>query len=216
MNPDSVTNCQRCNSILERGYSSRYIDNKCIEVICFTCDKKETMEDYLKDKIITTRILMDSMLEVYRHVDGDIENEKKLTDLLFKSQGDESLTAKIEIQIASAKIQKKIKEFESKIWFNGLQEQVLKTKCRGVSAKLKTHNKFCVLTWTCAGRTMITIEDNDSSVTCVADETSKDSRTGFHGIRAKASDALDLIDLAIELYENKTLKFKDDDKVGMI
>ncbi len=215
MNPEKVTNCQRCNSILEHGYSGRYIDNKCIEVICFKCDKKETMEDYLKDKIITTRVLMDSMLAVHRHVDGDIDDVEKLSKLLKLNFSDDMI-AKIEIQIASAKIQKKIKEFESKIWFNGLQEQVLKTKCRGVSAKLKTHNKFCVLTWTCAGRTMITIEDNDSSVTCVADETSKQSRTGFHGIRAKASDALDLIDLAIELYENKTLKFKDDDKVGMI
>jgi hypothetical protein len=213
MNPDNVKSCMRCDSDLERGYSSRYVNNECKEVICFKCDKKETLSDFLKTKVLTTRLIMDNSMDLFYYVES-IRDPKRIQIQDLSEL--ESLKTKLEIQIASLKIQEKIKAFEKKVWFAGLQEKVLATKCRGVSAKLKTHCYLSVLTYTIAGRTMITIEDKDSSVTCVADETSKESRTGLQGINAKLNDGLDLMDLAIELYENKTLKFKDDDKVGMI
>lgn len=214
MNPDNVKNCMRCSSSLERGYSSRYSGDVCKEVICFKCDKKETMEDYLKDKVLTTRLIMDNSLELFHILEASREPRRIHVD---DPVALEEVKVRCEIQIASNQIQQRVKQFESKVWFKGLQEQILATKCRGVSAKLgKKHNNFCVLTWTCAGRTMITIEDDNASVTCVADETSKDSRTGFHGVRANIGEALFLFDEAIRLYENGTLKFKDDDKVSMI
>lgn len=215
MNPDNVKNCMRCNTDLERGYSSRYVNNECKEVICFKCDKKETMEDHLKDGIITTRLMMDCMMDVYKLVDGDVHNEDKLLALLRQDHAVE-MKAKIKVQLATTQIQSKIKEFETRVWFSGVQAQVLATKCRGVCAKLgKKYNNFCVLTYSICGRTMITIEDDKASVTCVADETSKESRTGLHGINATGDEAIRLISQAIKLYEDKTLKFKDDDKVGM-
>lgn len=214
MKPDDVTNCMRCSSSLERGYSSRYSGDVCKEVICFKCDKKETMEDYLKDKVLTTRLIMDNSMELFHTLEASREPRRIHIDSITSL---EEIKTRCEIQIASLKIQEALKEFESKVWFEGLQEQILATKCRGVSAKLgNKYNNFCVLTWTCAGRTMITIEDDDASVTCVADENSKESRTGFHGVRANIGEALFLIDQAIKLYEDGTLKFKDDDKVSMI
>lgn len=216
MNPDDIKNCMRCEADLEQGYSSRYRNNKCIEVICFKCDKKESISDHMKTGVITTHLMMDCMMDVYRLVDGDVHDEDKLLALLRQDHNDE-VKAKIKVQLASTQIQSKIKEFETRVWFSGVQAQVLATKCRGVCAKLgKKYNNFCVLTYSICGRTMITIEDDKASVTCVADETSKESRTGLHGINATGEEAIRLISQAIRLYEDKTLKFLDDDKVGML
>jgi hypothetical protein len=225
MNPDSVTNCMRCGTDLERGYSSRYVGNECTEVICFKCDKKESTSDFMKTGVITTHFMMDCMLEVYDllkrlpsefHGSWDTHDEAKLTQLLDLDLTEEQ-KAKVHVQIATARICNKVKEFESKVWFKGLQDQILaEKKERGISARLgKKHKNFKVMTWTGMGRTMITIEDDEASVTCVADETSKESRTGFHGISATGEQALALYDKAIALYEDGTLKFKVDKKVSL-
>ena len=222
MKPDDVTNCMRCNDSLERGYSSRYVNNECKEVICFECDKEESLNDYMKTGIITTNFMMeclmsafDVMRERFGRCNYDAHNEEQLLECLAQDYP-ETTKAKLRVQLVTTKLQSIIKEFDARVWFKGLQEQIHDTKCRGVSAKLgKKYDNFCVLTWTCAGRTMITIEDDNASVTAVADETSKESRTGLHGIRATGEQALALIDKAISLYEEGTLKFKDDEKVSM-
>jgi hypothetical protein len=222
LHPDNVTNCMRCNNTLERGYSSRWVGDECKEVICFKCDKVESLADHMKTGIITTNFMMESLMSVMttmREAFGvevyDAHNEDQILDLLGRDYPD-TTKAMLRVQLTTARLQKKIKKFDSEVWFKGLQDQIHDTKCRGVSAKLgKKYDNFCVLTWTCAGRTMITIEDDNASVTAVADETSKESRTGLHGIRATGEQALALIDKAISLYKEGTLKFKDDEKISM-
>ena len=223
MNPDTVTHCMRCTESLERGYSSRWVGDECKEVICFKCDKKESLAEHMKTGIITTNFMMDCLMstfdimrDAYGRSNYDTHDEDQLLELLNRDYPEET-KAKLRVQLATTRIQSKIKDFDAKVWFKGLQNQIHGTTCRGVSAKLgKKQKNFCVLTWTCAGRTMITIEDDDASVTAVADEDSKESRTGLHGIRATGEQALALIDRAISLFEDGTLKFKDDDKVSMI
>jgi hypothetical protein len=225
MKPDDVTNCMRCTNTLDRGYSARWSNNECKEVICFDCDKKESFEDHMKTGIITTHFMMDCLMasmdimrDHFGRANYDPHDEKQILELLALDSRDlnDASKAKLRVQLATARLQNKIKEFDHRVWFKGLQDQILATKCRGVSAKLgKKHKNFCVLTWTCAGRTMITIEDDDAMVTAVADETSKESRSGLHGINAAGEQALELVNRAISLYESGVLKFKDDDKVGM-
>lgn len=223
MNPDSVTNCMRCDESLERGYSTRFSKNECKEVICFKCDGQENLDDYMKDGIIRTHFMMDCMLscfDIMRPIFGrgyqDPNDESQVLETLGHDIPDTD-KIKLRVQLASIRIQNKIKEFDAKVWFKGLQDQIHATECRGVSAKLgKKHDNFCVLTWTCAGRTMITFEDDHAMVTAVADEDSKESRTGLHGICATGEQAIALIEKAITLFENGTLKFKDDEKVSMI
>lgn len=222
LNPDSVTNCMRCNDPLDRGYSSRWVGDECKEVICFKCDKVENLDDHLKTGIITTQFMMDCLMSsfdimrpVYGRGNFDPQDEAQVLEVLNGNLSDTD-KAKMRVQLATTRIQKKIKEFDAKVWFKGLQDQIHATTCRGVSAKLgKKHDNFCVLTWTCAGRTMITIEDDNAMVTAVADESSKESRTGLHGIRATGEQAIELINRAISLFEAGTLKFKDDKKVSM-
>lgn len=224
MKPDDVTNCMRCSDSLERGYSSRWKGDECKEVICFKCDKKEKMQEYLKDQVITSHFMLDCSLSVYdlmrKATNGnsgayDCHDLDKLNSLLSLNLSTED-KAKVQVQIYTTKIQNKFKEFESKVWFKGLQEKILATNERGVSAKLgKKEKNFCVLTWTGAGRTMLTIEDDDASVTAVAADNSKESTMGYHAITATGEQALALIDKAIRLYEDGTLKFDIDKKVSL-
>lgn len=223
IHPDNVTHCMRCQADLERGYSSRWVGDECKEVICFKCDKVESLDDHMKTGIITTNFMMDCLMsafdimrERFGRSNYDTHDEGQLLECLAADYP-ETTKAKLRVQLATTRIQTKIKQFDAKVWFKGLQEQIHNTQCRGVSAKLgKKYDNFCVLTWSCAGRTMITIEDDHASVTAVADEDSKESRTGLHGIRATGEQALALIDKAISLFEDGTLKFKDDKKVSMI
>jgi hypothetical protein len=176
----------------------------------------ETFDLYKKDKRLTMNLVMDNNMKLW-DISRDLLYSPNNTDLLdaLRKDADEELNNRIDIGLATIKIRNKIKEFEAEIWFKGLQERVLATRDRGVSAHTKKNNNFCVLTYTMCGRTMITIEDDRNSVTCVADETSKESRTGFHGINATGEDAIALIDLAINLYKNNKLSFEIDKKVSM-
>jgi len=179
----------------------------------------------MKTGVITTHFMLDCQMDIYDLFrdqypgptgSRDVHDEGKLIEML-RLPLDKERMAKLHVQIATARICNKVKEFEARVWFKGLQDMILaEKKARGISAKLgKKHKNFCVLTWTGMGRTMITIEDDDASVTCVADETSKESRTGFHGIRATGAQALALYDKAIALYEDGTLKFTTDEKVSL-
>lgn len=199
-----VQNCQNCKVSLENSYRI-YTNQECTEAICHECDDKEMLENYLKDRVVTSSFMLNNTAFLWK-----IKNDSGLpSDQLLL------LKERIDVQLAINSLKKKIKEFEKKVWFSGLQDLILKSgSCKGFSAKLDTHNNFCVLTYTMAGRTMITFEDKTSFVTIVADQTSKESRTGLNGLCSTGDHAIELIDLAISLYENGNLKFVDDDKVG--
>lgn len=210
--PES-TNCDVCNASLDNGYSYHYKGDKLVKALCFTCDQQETFNLYIQNKRLNTRLILDNSLKLYRlnkNYDVDDEILEKM-----KNGADEILSHRIDIAQATNNLKKKIKEFEMEVWFKGLQNMVLGTNKRGISAKTDSHNKFHILTYTMAGRTMITIGDNNNSVTCIADESSKESRTGFHGIDATAEDALGLVQLAINLYKNQTIVFEIDNEVSM-
>src|SRR5271154_1720649 len=123
---DEPTNCQTCNASLERGYSSRYRGDKLISVICFGCDRKETMQNYLKTKVLTTRLIEDNEMQLYRFDDNNYQDKKTFPP--------EELKTRLEIRSAYQKIVGKIEEFERKVWFSGVQGTVKFSKVKGVSA----------------------------------------------------------------------------------
>lgn len=215
MNPEP-TNCDVCQASLDNGYSFQYKGDKLVRTLCFKCDRMETFDLYKKDKRLSMRLVMDNNMKLWdinRELLYDPEKESLLEAMRIGAG--EELNHRIDIGMATARISKKIKEWEAAVWFQGLQDMVLGTNERGVSAKLKSHDNFCVLTYTIAGRTMITIGDDHNQVSAVADETSKESRTGFQSVDATGEQALALLQLAIDLYKNKTLVFKIDKKVSM-
>jgi len=67
-----------------------------------------------------------------------------------------------------------------------------------------------------AGRTIITIEDDKSSVSMICIEDSDEPTMGDKGIDATEKQAMHLIDLTIELFESGHLKFKEDTDVRYV
>lgn len=56
-------NCDRCNSSLERGYSQLYKGDTLVESICFDCDRKEILNRYIDNEILTSKIITESILD---------------------------------------------------------------------------------------------------------------------------------------------------------
>jgi hypothetical protein len=212
MKPDDVTNCQRCQSSLERGHSARWEGDKCVEVVCFKCSEDEEFNEYLKDKTLTSHLFMNNNSKLFYLLTASREPRRIEID---DRQAMTELKSRIDIQLSYLDIKSRIKEFERRVWFSGLQDIIRAASVKGVSAKPKSTVNFCVLTYSMCGRTMFTIEDDLASVTLITDETSKESCMGLQGIRANVGYAKYLINLAIEMWESQELKFVEDTKVGI-
>lgn len=199
------TNCNTCQASLENGFVYKYRGDELIEAHCRECNDKTTFENYINTKRLSSHLVMDNSLNLYHtnmKKDWNFENDNFL----------EQLRTRCEIAISVSKIQKKIKNFEKEVWFKGLQNTVRASTMKGVSAII---NNFYVLTYTMCGRTMITIQDDTASVTLITDETSETSCAGLHGIDATEEKALSLIQMAIELFGDKHLTFKEDNVVSI-
>jgi hypothetical protein len=208
------TNCQTCNTSLQ-DKSYRYVYNEDTDYrggLCLACDSKEMLEKYRKDGQLETHLVLDNSQKLF-YADFKKNWYFEKTDYL------EEMRDRIAIQLSVDKITKKIKEFEEKVWFRGLQEIVMRSEVSGVSAKLKSHSNFYVLTFSSAARTMITIGDESggrsSTITALTEEKSSFSRMGFQGIDAREGDAIYLLDTAILLHKKGKLPFKEDSKVSM-
>lgn len=205
------TNCDTCQASLERGYNYLYKEDKIVKATCFDCNRKDILQEYIKTKRLSARLIQDNMMFLY---DVDMKKDWHFDKNYFL----EELKTRIDIQLSYSRIFNFIKEFESEVWFKGLQAQVKASQVKGVSARTKVFDNFCVLTYSMCGRTMITIETDKESVTLITAEDSSESVMGFQGIDASEHEAVSLIQLAIELYHNEggpRLEFKDDDKVSM-
>lgn len=95
------------------------------------------------------------------------------------------------------------KKFEAEVWFNGLQDQVLAEKYRGMSTEpnrydfLMGRNPVTVLTYVMAGRCMIQLERGAIRFTIIAADNSKESTMGVQGIDATLEQAEQLVEDAI-------------------
>ena len=204
------TNCDLCQTSLERGSCNTYEDSKLVQSLCFNCNDEQTFLDYLSDKKLTTGLITSNWSILYDLRMKDVVYAKEISEL-------ENLIDRINIEISNKRINKKIKEFEKEVWFNGLQATINSSKRKGVSAKPGVFDNFCILTYSMCGRTMITIEDDSSSITVITSEDGSESRMGLQGICATEGEAIALIAIAIELYNNSTppLVFVEDLNVSL-
>jgi hypothetical protein len=212
------TICQQCNaSLLDTRYVFLYSGDKCIGAYCADCDDKNELEKYIKTKRLRTRLIERITLDLFdvgRPWDVWKKEDRKYRNKQFRQIIDsdsveeiEILQVKLDIWKSNIKLFHKIKEFEREVWFNGLQETIQASKISGVSAEIMSVK---CLTFCSAARTMITIEDKESSVTLLCEEDSKENTMHFRGIDATESEAIHLIDLIIETYKDGSLKFKED------
>jgi len=199
---DDPKNCDRCNASLERGWSERWRGETHetmvrIEAVCFDCDRKERHATYAASGVLTTRMLTDAAIYGVRR-----EHDKDSYNYILDK-----------VERESEEIRRRVKDFERGVWFRGLQKQVRATSHRGFRAD---GEDVCVLVWSCAGRTVMTIEppDESHSVSLITADDETEPVMGIQGICATKEQASALITAAISAYNNG-VAYRRDDKVGM-
>lgn len=235
---EALNECMSCSGSLERGFSTYYQGDKAVEKICFVCRDERDLQEFIQTKRLNSHILMTAFCKLYDvpllrqiinecHKDSDVLIER-LDRVKFIARHNpnpgiadcplpyQELVAYLDAQIGSATLGSLAKKFESKVWFAGLQDQVLNTRERGVSARPDRKDKLVVLTYTIAGRTMITIEDKKSAVTFITSDTGNEHVMGCQGVDATTEEAVELVNRAITLYQEGKLVFQLDKKVGIL
>jgi len=214
------TNCDKCKASLDNGYSYLYEGSELIGATCFKCSAQEELEKYIETKRLHSRFVNNITLDLYslddtrdyKDKDNDYNN-KSLRYLISSASAKEFevFKNKVDAYYSYIKICEKIKLFESEVWRKGLQKIIMNSHSTGVSANLIG---IKCLTFSMCGRTMFTIDDNESSITMMCIEDSNNSTMHFRGIDATEQRAIELIDFVIETFNDGSLIFKDDNEVS--
>lgn len=170
-----------------------------VKVLCYLCNKKKYTGEYQTSKRLSNKITMDAAMHEVYNEHNSLNDEDKLYAKLYDEVNDSMI-----------RIKRKYKEFESKIWFNGLQNTVLNSNKRGFSGKISNGNKM--LAWSCAARTLITLDNETTSVTLITADDSTKSVMGCQGIDGLESDVISLIDSFLNTWP---ICMNSDDQVTM-
>lgn len=210
--------CSKCKCDLSnKRYTCFYRGEEMIDVLCADCHKAQLYETYLSSGKLSTTLVTEASLDL---LDLSYKRDDDYTKTLRYLIGDATVERfkefknAVDVYYDYLQVCKKIKEFEQKVWFSGLQKIIKKSSKKGVSGKMPFSNhKF--LTYSMCGRTMITLEDAESSVTMICAEDSSTPSMGFRGIDGTSEQAIRLIQLAIELYTGEPgIKFSEDSDVS--
>lgn len=197
------TNCDRCKGTLDGAWSERWANEKRIEVICTDCARAERRKEYSEYGVLTSKILLDVASYEVRHMEFGQGPADPLLENVFREK---------------VAIDARVKEFEKSVWFGGFQATVRAATHRGFRASFFVDQvPCCALNWTCAGRTLFTLQPEDESfaISLITAEDGADPVMGIQGIRATKAQAMRLLDGAIGSLQGGK-GFVRDDKVGML
>jgi hypothetical protein len=105
----------------------------------------------------------------------------------------------------------KVREFDQSVW-SDLHGIVNECPTRGMSFRTPG---FSLLTYTMAGRVMLTFEDPISSVTTLTADGEGAGRMGLQGIDSTFTHAINLLDTAMTLFQDGKIKLEPDTKIGI-
>jgi hypothetical protein len=213
--------CNRCTrSLDEKPYCTIFgDDDKVKEIICEICYESEYLEEYKKDGIITTRVMMEGSMAKYYFEEGDLTRLRPERQEFYYQNKTPLLNVAKDVE----EIQKLVDKFDEKHWSPYLKKYWNDSSARGH----KYNSKNCtVMMWGCAGRVLITAEEPAGNVTMIfsdydyskADEWTKQCcgdtkpRGGIQGICATKEVAVAIME---DLIKIKKIKFSPDDKVTM-
>lgn len=152
--------------------------HKRLESRCSPCDAKKRQAQFLKDRRISTRLLMKATLnQAYKQLE----------------EGDQEILDQYE------RIQPEVAKFQKDVWFGGLQDIARNAKTKGTSAVV---GDFKLLCYTMCGRAMVTLDDPKASLTLITAEDAApgDSGMGVQGIDATGEQALELLRRAMMIW----------------
>jgi len=98
-----------------------------------------------------------------------------------------------------------VRDFAANVWEKGLADQVEKNPHRGMEG---TFGAGSLLTFTTAGRVLLSFTSPKYSVTALAADKSRPSRMGLHGIESSIPRALELIRECSAAWQEGRLEMK--------
>lgn len=217
---EEIIICGRCSVRCENGYSAIWNKNGTHQdEICLKCDRKERIERYAEDKMLSTRLMTEAIL----HKDDDRWGKRRY-------KHDEWTMHQLqEINKSVDRIEYEVELFDREVWFGGLGQFVREAKHSGYSAKfgktLINKNKF--MNFTTAGRSITQLEKPDGTFISLiqTDEDLNDStlrsdyglgvpKMGIQGILATAEEALELLHVGREAWKAGNIKLKQRNGLG--
>ena len=121
----------------------------------------------------------------------------------------------MEVWDSMDRIQVDIKDFEERVWFNGLQKAVVESEYKGSSAE-GFAGGVKMLVYAIIARCLITISHPDGySVTLITEEDSDERRMGMQGIDATEEQARALILATAEWWQTRNANVKTDTAIHM-
>ncbi len=186
---DELELCEGCGVNTE-GSSVKTLraDGSLVRLLCHSCSIREKLDQFAKDSVLTGRLIMDSISS--QDLDGP----------------------RHEIRKSYERLRDRIRGFERRVWFGGLQEEVKRCTRSAMSMK---HGTLEVLLFSSAGRTMVTIQDGDLDFTVVAAEDSDKPSMGMQSVTGREAELFGLLDRAEAAWESGVRPVPDD-QVSML
>lgn len=177
-----------------------------VRTTCMECREEEDLQEYERTGYLTSRVQVAAVLEEFRIKEGKPRLGHKAT--IFR------------ILESNRRLQKKVKEFEQKVWYSGLQDFIRKEKVKGHSAECEGV-KF--LSYAMCGRWRMTIEKRSLlkggwyiDVITAEDEPPPYAGMGINGIGATEEQAIGLLGAAISAWQSGQMKFTPDSEVRIL
>lgn len=227
MDAADPTTCTECGAALKGGWVTLYQERAGeiaqTGVLCLPCDEKRRIASYLSSRRLSTRLLTDAALwriDVERlfgwgdkppaaFLNDDPERRRLIRERLAEvDKGKEALYR--ELCVAQDALDQAIRLWDRAVWTHWLQRWHKESQVRGGSAQI---GDFKMLSWACAGRVMVTLEERDSSVTLLGYED--EGGCGLRGVDATLGEALRLLDYATRCSSALRGHQKTDEQVGM-
>jgi len=202
--------CALCQKEITDRYVETWSGDKLTRVVCSECDRNERYASFAATSRMTTWLVSDASMVVW-HADEAREPRMPVDPMRLplarhvKAQADALLAD--------------VKHFESTVWFGGLQRTVRKSRYKGMSAAEPVASPFGpvqVLSFTMAGRALVTLETGDHSVSLITAEDESTPRMGINGIGTTAAVACTLMRTVAAAWERGEVKMVDDTGVTTI
>lgn len=199
---------------------------------CNPCRTGEKFAQYAIDKRLSSSLTMDAGLialdiEMYQEGDYPEESMRRIAKRISETKP-AMREAALEIKRGLDALKVYVKQFEREVWFGGgLQTKVCKSNS-GLSAKYKTRGDIetTLMILCSAGRCLLTIEDENDSVTLITAEDEGPNHKmrgvepdgqdpmGVQGISTTAQTACFLVASTIVAWRDGQIKLKTDRKIS--
>ena len=211
------THCDRCGGAFNGGYCARWVvppgakEAKLTEAICFDCEEVESVYQFNKDRVLTSRLMTSAVLNA-SHDEYRVKRGSR-----SYGEPERRYAAMYRLVYASyEKVRLEVKRFEQAVWFAGLQAQVQKATHRGFKMTFSDDGVDTIaMVYSLAARTQITIERGDTQIMLITAEDETSPVMGINGLRATEQQAIDLLKSAAGAFKSGA-KFKRNDKVGIL